>query len=73
MREIRSSGSVRGGVGNDPAYSAECVGHGSRRALRVVEAVEPGIGIGLQEAGPAGEMALRMLAADARRGDRANT
>jgi hypothetical protein len=23
MREIRSSGSVRGGVGNDPAYSAE--------------------------------------------------
>jgi hypothetical protein len=63
MREIRSSGSVRGGVGNDPAYSARRLEDRPRLALRVVEPVEPGIGVRLQDAGEPGQMLFGMLAA----------
>jgi hypothetical protein len=54
MREIRSSGSVRGGVGNDPAYSAGGLEDRPRLALQGVEPVEPGVGVGLQDAGEGG-------------------
>ena len=63
MREIRSSGSVRGGAGNDPAYSAERLGDGAAGTGGFVEAAEAGIRIGLQDPGVAGEMLLGMLAA----------
>jgi hypothetical protein len=63
MREIRSSGSVRGGVGNDPAYSA---GRLADPWLVVgcdlVELGEAAIGIGLQDAAEALQMRLRVLA-----------
>ena len=61
MREIRSSGSVRGGVGNDPAYSAGGVLDRPGLPSGPVERVEAGIGIGLQNAGIAFEMATGML------------
>ena len=61
MREIRSSGSVRGGVGNDPAYSAGGVLDRPGLPPGPVELVEAGIGIGLQDAGIVLEMAARML------------
>ena len=60
MREIRSSGSLRGGVGNAPAYSAE--GFGCGTACRRVEAGEAAVGVGLQDPGLVSQMGFRMLA-----------
>src|SRR5207249_5357573 len=45
MRGIRSSGSVRGGDGNIPAYSAQCGRNRSLRARGIVELVVPAIGV----------------------------
>ena len=67
MRETCSSGSVRGGGGNVPTYSASCLGNRAGFARFVVEFVEPGIGIRLQDAGISGQMLLRMFAATVRR------
>jgi hypothetical protein len=63
MREIRSSGSVRGGAGNIPAYSARDLDQ-RRGTARIgfIEAVEAGIAVGVQEAATAGEQGSRMLA-----------
>jgi hypothetical protein len=47
MREIRSSGSVRGGDGNILAYSARSFNDRSRFAVGLVELGEAGIGVGL--------------------------
>ena len=62
MREIRSSGSVRDGVGNDPAYSACRLGDRSRLAARIVERVEPGERVGLEDCAIIDEMTPWMLA-----------
>ena len=51
MREIRSSGSVRGGDGNTPAYSAEGERRRAAGALWIGEAAIAGITVGLQDAG----------------------
>ena len=61
MREIRSSGSVRGGVGNDPAYSAGGFEDRARLPVGRVEPLEPGIGVRLQDSGEAGQVALGVL------------
>jgi hypothetical protein len=57
MREIRSSGSLRGGAGNIPAYSAQCGRNRSLRARGIVELIIPAIGVGLQDA----DEGLKML------------
>jgi hypothetical protein len=62
MRVIRSSGSVRGGDGDIPAYSAAGFRDRSRFSIRLVEHVEPGIGIGLKNPAISGEMPLGMNA-----------
>lgn len=49
MREICTSGSVRGGDGNIPAYSAERRRDRSLQARGIVEAIVAAIGIGLQD------------------------
>lgn len=61
MREIRSSGSVRGGAGNIPAYSAEGGGDRPLRARGIVELVVATVGVGLQNTGEAMKMTGRML------------
>jgi hypothetical protein len=66
MRVIRSSGSVRGGDGNIPAYSAEGLDDRAAFAIGLVELAEPGIGVGLHQSGIPGQMLLRMLTATIR-------
>ena len=51
MRESRTSGSVRGGDGNIPTYSAQCRGNRPLRARGVVHLVVAAVGVGLQDAG----------------------
>jgi hypothetical protein len=63
MRETRTSGSVRGGDSNVLTYSARRFRDRTRSSLAIVEAVEPGIGIGLQDPGVVLEVTARMLAA----------
>ena len=67
MREIRTSGSVRGGDGNIPAYSARGLDDRASFAIGLVELAEPGIGVGLHQSGIPGQMLLRMLTATIRR------
>ena len=62
MRVIRSSGSVRGGDGNIPAYSARRFQDRACVAARVVELAIAAVGISLEDAAVAGQMGLRMLA-----------
>jgi hypothetical protein len=64
MREIRSSGSVRGGAGNIPAYSAGGLDDRAIFARCLVESIESGIGVGLHQRGIASKMLLGMLAAE---------
>jgi hypothetical protein len=66
MREIRSSGSVRGGVGNDPAYSARRLEDRPWLPIGRIEPVEPGIGVRLQDAGELSQVPLGMLASAVR-------
>ena len=66
MREIRSSGSVRGGVGNDPAYSAGGFEDRPRLPFRLVEPIEPGVGVRLQDAGEFSQVPRGMLASAVR-------
>ena len=54
MREICTSGSVRGGGGNVPTYSAQSM-------CRVAGPVEPFVAIGLQQAAEVLQVRLRML------------
>jgi hypothetical protein len=61
MRVIRSSGSVRGGDGNIPAYSAEGGGDRPLWARGIVELVVAAVSVGLQNAGEAMKMTGRML------------
>src|SRR5215213_2195138 len=61
MREIRSSGSVRGGVGNDPAYSAERELDLTRRPV-LEQALEAGVAVHLQHALKLGQVGCRVLA-----------
>ena len=63
MRVIRSSGSVRGGAGDIPAYSARCLSDRAGLAVREIELVVAVVGVGLQDARVAMQMRLRMLAA----------
>ena len=60
MREICTSGSVRGGDGNILAYSA--LGLDDRRGLAFaeVELAVTAVGVGLQHSGPSREMRLRV-------------
>jgi hypothetical protein len=62
MRGIRSSGSVRGGAGNIPAYSAGGLGDRPSLAAGIVEPVKAGIAIGLQDAAIAVQVTLGVLA-----------
>ena len=62
MRVIRSSGSVRGGDGNIPAYSARRLDDRSGPPLGVIEAIEAGESIGLHDARVSGEMFAGMIA-----------
>lgn len=61
MREFRTSGSVRGGGGNVPTYSARGLGDRPWLAPGAVEIVEPGIGVGLQDPAVSGQVPVRML------------
>jgi hypothetical protein len=61
MREIRSSGSVRGGAGNIPAYSAQGGGDRPVHARGVIELVVAAVGVGLQDTGEAMKMTGGML------------
>ena len=64
MRVIRSSGSVRGGAGNIPAYSAEGLRQRGRRACLRIGFVEPGearIGVGMQMAATASQQGMGVL------------
>jgi len=63
MREIRTSGSVRGGAGDIPAYSARDFDNTARGAAFFIERSETRVGVCLQKARPQTEMASRMLAA----------
>jgi len=60
MRVIRSSGSVRGGDGDIPAYSARCFGNWSWFAGAVIEFIETRKRIGLHHACPTGQMLARI-------------
>jgi hypothetical protein len=51
MQVIRSSGSVRGGDGNIPAYSAQC-----RRDRGIIQLVIAIVGIRLQDAAEGSQM-----------------
>jgi len=62
MRVIRSSGSVRGGDGDIPAYSAGRLPDRTRFSARQIQLVVAVIGVGLQNAGVTRQMRLRMLA-----------
>ena len=62
MRVIRSSGSVRGGDGDIPAYSARRFADRARTSASQVELVVSVIGVSLQDTGISGQMPLRMLA-----------
>jgi hypothetical protein len=61
MRAIRSSGSVRGGAGNIPAYSAESGRDRPLRARRIVQLVVAAVGVGLQDPGEAIKMTGGMI------------
>ena len=63
MREIRSSGSVRGGDGNTPAYSAGRLGD----AVAGEQLVEAGIAVGMDDAAELPQMRPRMFALAIRR------
>src|SRR5262249_49361225 len=65
MREIRSSGSVRGGDGDIPAYSAIGEGHGAADARRRGQLLVDGISIDLEDAVEALEQSGGVLAAAA--------
>jgi hypothetical protein len=67
MREIRSSGSVRGGDGNTPAYSAERERRRPAGALRIGKAAVRGIAVGLQHPGIAPQQRFGVIAAASRR------
>jgi len=60
MRVIRTSGSVRGGDGNTPAYSARRLHQRPWLAVRHVELVVAAEGVGLEDSSIAGEMRLGM-------------
>ena len=62
MRVIRSSGSVRGGAGDIPAYSARRLPDRAGLAVPEIEPVVAVVGVRLQDAGVASEVRLRMLA-----------
>ena len=63
MREFCTSGSVRGGDGNIPTYSARRLDNGPSLAGRLVEPIETGIGVRLHQARVVRQMAFGMLAA----------
>lgn len=60
MRVTCTSGSVRGGDGNIPAYSAGDLDDRPGLSARRVEPVEATVGIGLHQPVPAGQMHLGM-------------
>ena len=60
MREICTSGSVRGGGGNVPTYSAICE---RRSGSRGGDALVNRVAVALQDPGVAAEQPLRMLPA----------
>ena len=62
MRVIRSSGSVRGGDGDIPAYSAGRFPDRTWFSVWQIQLVVTVIGVGLQDAGVTRQMRLRMLA-----------
>ena len=62
MREIRTSGSVRGGGGNVLTYSARGLEDRPRLAFRLIEPIEPGISVGLQDTGEPGQVPLGIAA-----------
>src|SRR6202030_4827690 len=62
MRVIRTSGSVRGGDGNIPAYSAGGLQDRTRRAGALVKLAIAFIGVSLEDPGVVGQMSLGMLA-----------
>ncbi len=69
MRVIRSSGSVRGGAGDIPAYSARDFGQARNAALRLrrVEIGEAGVAVGMQEAATARQQRVRVFGLAVRR------
>src|SRR3954464_1559596 len=62
MREICTSGSVRGGDGNIPAYSAGCLCDRAGRTTGLVKPPKAREGIGLQDPGIALQKGLRVRA-----------
>src|SRR5262245_5955664 len=62
MREFCTSGSVRGGDGNIPTYSAGGLGDRSRTTVCFIEPVEARIGIRLENPRVAVQMTLRVIA-----------
>src|SRR3954471_21805246 len=67
IREICTSGSVRGGDGNISAYSAGCLGDRAGRTTGGIELPKARVGIGLQDAGVACQKGLRVLTPAIRR------
>ena len=67
MREICTSGSVRGGDGNILAYSARRLDDDAGLAMRLVESSEPREGVRLDDAGVGAEPGLGMGAGAVRR------
>ena len=67
MRETCTFGSVRGGGGNAPTYSASGFDDGTWFSSGRMKLIEPGISIGLEDPAVVSQMLLRVLSGSVRR------